>query len=180
MQECNCKEIWKKIPRAIRYEVSNKGRVRSMFFSNRMVNKIRENPLIIKPSKSSIHLKVNIYIDKKQTNILIHTLVLEAFIGNRPIGMQCCHNDGEPHNNRLSNLRWDTHYNNQQDKIKHGTRKTIISNPIFKMRSELKMTQESFGKMIKLGKHTISRLETGITKTKEKHFELLKKVVINV
>ena len=35
--------------------------------------------------------------------------------------MQCCHNDGNKHNNKLSNLRWDTATANQLDKNKHGT-----------------------------------------------------------
>lgn len=52
----------------------------------------------------------------------IHRLVLETFIGPCPDGMECCHNNGDPVDNRLGNLRWDTHFNNVQDSIKHGTR----------------------------------------------------------
>jgi hypothetical protein len=50
-----------------------------------------------------------------------HKLVMEAFVGVRPQGMECCHNDGNPQNNYLSNLRWDTPKNNHADKVKHGT-----------------------------------------------------------
>jgi hypothetical protein len=32
-----------------------------------------------------------------------------------------CHNDGNPLNNKLDNLRWDTFLNNSLDMIKHGT-----------------------------------------------------------
>ena len=46
---------------------------------------------------------------------------MEAFVGLRPQGMECCHNDGNPQNNHLSNLRWDTSKNNHADKVKHGT-----------------------------------------------------------
>jgi hypothetical protein len=35
--------------------------------------------------------------------------------------MECCHNDGNPNNNHLSNLRWDTSKNNHADKVRHGT-----------------------------------------------------------
>lgn len=35
--------------------------------------------------------------------------------------MECCHNNGNASDNRLENLRWDTHYNNNQDRIRHGT-----------------------------------------------------------
>lgn len=51
----------------------------------------------------------------------VHRLVLEAFIGPRPEGMECCHNDGNPANNVLENLRWGTPVGNQADRIRHGT-----------------------------------------------------------
>jgi hypothetical protein len=35
--------------------------------------------------------------------------------------MEACHNDGGRANNRVSNLRWDTHKNNERDKLAHGT-----------------------------------------------------------
>lgn len=50
----------------------------------------------------------------------VHVLVLEAFVGPRPDGMEGCHNDGDPSNNRLSNLRWDTPLANWSDRRKHG------------------------------------------------------------
>ena len=34
--------------------------------------------------------------------------------------MEGCHNDGNPLNNRLENLRWDTHLENCRDTIRHG------------------------------------------------------------
>ena len=49
-------------------------------------------------------------------------LVLEAFVGPRPDGMEACHfPDRNPANNRRDNLRWDTPTSNQADKIIHGT-----------------------------------------------------------
>lgn len=52
---------------------------------------------------------------------LVHRLVLEAFVGPRPLGMHCCHNDGDPTNNSVDNLRWDTPSANVLDSIRHGT-----------------------------------------------------------
>src|SRR5215813_4747451 len=52
---------------------------------------------------------------------LVHTLVLLAFVGPRPAGMQCCHRDGDRTNNRLENLRWGTWRDNYADQIRHGT-----------------------------------------------------------
>jgi len=51
----------------------------------------------------------------------VHQLILEAFVGPCPEGMECCHNDGNPANNRLTNLRWDTHKANAADQVLHGT-----------------------------------------------------------
>lgn len=51
----------------------------------------------------------------------MHRLVLEAFVGPCPIGMEACHNDGDTSNNQVDNLRWDTRSSNHMDKEKHGT-----------------------------------------------------------
>lgn len=50
----------------------------------------------------------------------VHHLVLEAFVGPRPAGMEGCHADGDPSNNALANLRWDTHQGNVADTVRHG------------------------------------------------------------
>lgn len=51
----------------------------------------------------------------------IHRLVLEAFVGTRPCGMECRHIDGDKKNNRLDNIEWATHEVNEFDKYGHGT-----------------------------------------------------------
>lgn len=69
------------------------------------------------------HLSVTLYNGGKDKikRLYVHRLVLEAFIGPCPAGMQCCHCDGNPPNNRVGNLRWDTPLANNLDKRKHGT-----------------------------------------------------------
>jgi len=62
--------------------------------------------------------------NNKQKILRPHKLVLEAFVGKAPQGMECCHNDGNQANNNLENLRWDTPKNNHADKLKHGTSNT--------------------------------------------------------
>jgi hypothetical protein len=39
---------------------------------------------------------------------LVHLLVMEAFIGSRPLGHVANHRNGNRHDNRASNLRWIT------------------------------------------------------------------------
>ena len=51
-------------------------------------------------------------------------LVLEAFVGPRPDGHECCHYDDDPMNNHLSNLRWDTRSANSFDAIRNGRHST--------------------------------------------------------
>jgi DNA-binding transcriptional regulator YiaG len=52
---------------------------------------------------------------------LVHRMVLGAFVGQAPAGLQACHNDGDKSNNRLTNLRYDTAASNMADKLRHGT-----------------------------------------------------------
>jgi len=59
--------------------------------------------------------------DGYQHRRLVHRLVLEAFIGPCPWGMQCRHDDGNPANNFLMNLLWGTPRENQLDRKRHGT-----------------------------------------------------------
>jgi len=71
--------------------------------------------------------------NRKGVDRYVHRLVLEAFVGICPGGMQCAHNDGDPSNNNLSNLRWDTPLNNSRDKIVHGTSGVGEKNSMAKM-----------------------------------------------
>lgn len=58
----------------------------------------------------------------KVTVLFVHRLVLEAFVGPCPEGMECRHLDGTRTNNRLSNLAWGTSAENEADKVRHGTK----------------------------------------------------------
>jgi hypothetical protein len=73
------------------------------------------------PHIKSGHLRVNIKYDGGKTRTrYVHNLILEAFVGPCPPGMECCHHDGDPTNNRLSNLRWGTRLENMDDQARHG------------------------------------------------------------
>lgn len=50
----------------------------------------------------------------------VHVLVLEAFVGPRPPGMECLHSNDVGTDNRLSNLRWGTHSENLNDLVRNG------------------------------------------------------------
>ena len=52
--------------------------------------------------------------------VLVHRLVLSAFVGDCPEGMQCLHADDNPANNNLSNLSWGTPKRNHETIDRNG------------------------------------------------------------
>lgn len=48
-------------------------------------------------------------------NLLVHRLVLETFVGPCPDGMECDHVNRNRSDNRLKNLRWIPHNENQRN-----------------------------------------------------------------
>ena len=94
------------------YKVSNFGRIQTV-----KTGKIKEQTI----SKTDNRPYLSLWKNNKIKVCRPHKLVLEGFVSVRPDGLECCHNDGNPQNNHLTNLRWDTPKNNHADKIKHGT-----------------------------------------------------------
>lgn len=81
---------------------------------------IRPRLLTGQPGKFG-HLHVQLWKDNRPRTVRIHRLVLEAFVGPCPAGLEGCHGDGDASNNRLENLRWDTPSENNYDSVRHGT-----------------------------------------------------------
>lgn len=75
-------------------------------------------------------------INPGETIRYVHHLILEAFVGPCPPGLECCHGDGDGTNNALGNLRWDTHQENAQDRVRHGTSDKGERNPGAKLTDE--------------------------------------------
>ena len=106
------------------YEVSNQGRVRTV--ERKVLTKSgwyrTVSARIRKCSvKASGHVKVSLWRDNREMTAHVHTLVAEAFIGARPAGAFACHNNGDPADNRVENIRWGTPSSNSYDRRKHGT-----------------------------------------------------------
>lgn len=96
----------------IKYYITNDGKVWSTI-SNRF----------LKPGLSCGRLTVS--LGRNETE-LVHRLVLGAFVGLCPEGMECCHADDNPLNNNLSNLRWDTRSNNMKEGYRNGKYKRLV------------------------------------------------------
>lgn len=74
----------------------------------------------LKPSKNmGGYLSVGIFRDGKSRMTPVHALILLAFVGPKPEGLQCCHYNGNKLDNRPSNLRWDTAKGNAADTMRH-------------------------------------------------------------
>lgn len=106
------------------YEVSDLGRVRTVKRKVQTTDGRRRTvPARIRKGsvKASGHVKVSLWRDNRETTAHVHTLVAEAFIGPRPEGMYACHNNGDPTDNRVGNIRWGSPSSNSYDKRAHGT-----------------------------------------------------------
>lgn len=103
------------------YEVSTCGRVRSLDrYSEGRGNRRLIRGQLLRLGNSGGHLNVAFRKDGRAKSRYVHHVVLEAFVGPRPEGYLACHNDGNPLNNSVENLRWDTPANNLLDMVNHG------------------------------------------------------------
>lgn len=116
-------ENWRSIPAFESYEVSDRGRVRSLTRSVPCEGGFRTHAgRVLKCTPNSDgYLVVDLYSSARRSQARVNVLVLQAFAGPRPAGMLACHNDGQRANNLLENLRWGTPQSNVADAIKHGT-----------------------------------------------------------
>lgn len=110
-------EQWRPIPGFPGYEISDQGRVRSWRpWRGQPVPRIMR-PL---PDRAG-YLRVAPFRDGRNVFRSIHRLVMEAFVGPLPDGMETRHLNGDKTNNRLSNLAYGTRSENTYDQIAHGT-----------------------------------------------------------
>ena len=103
-------ERWAPYPLDPRYLVSDMGRVKGV-----------RGVILRTPScKYRQYRLIHSSRGGRQVQWFVHTLVLETFVGPKPESMVCRHLDGDPTNNRLTNLRWGTYAENAEDAVKHG------------------------------------------------------------
>lgn len=110
-------EVWRPVVGYEEYQVSNLGRVRGKGGGRRW-----EPGALLTLRENEHRLQVTLHpTGRKIITIKVHKLVMITFVGPCPQGMEICHGDGNFKNNRLENLRYDTHRNNALDTITHGT-----------------------------------------------------------
>lgn len=103
------------------YQVSNKGRVKSLLNENSK-NQYKEER-IMKPVKRGNYFRVQLCKNGKDKKFAIHRLVAFMFIPNPLNKTQINHIDENTFNNNDSNLEWCT----PSENINHGTRNERVS-----------------------------------------------------
>jgi hypothetical protein len=106
-----------------RYEVSNLGRVRSVGFLKNDVVFMRKTPRDVKPFRlKSGYLAVRMSTNNGAKIQPVHCVVMEAFFGEIPNGMETGHLDNNKDNCRLDNLCWLTKKGNHKMMDMYGGR----------------------------------------------------------
>lgn len=95
---------------------------------------------------------------------LIHVLVLEAFVGPCPEGMEARHYpDPTRTNARLDNLSWADRITNQRDRLEHGTRCESENNYNCRHKADtVRQLREEYSKDHGMGQRAFARYWSGI------------------
>jgi hypothetical protein len=110
-------EEWRDIAGFPGYQVSDQGRMRSN-------HKGGVWKLLKRSPRTGGYLTVSLYdYPAKKSSKDVHDLVLETFVGLKPVGMEARHLNSDRTDNYLTNLRWATHAVNIQDKVIRGSQR---------------------------------------------------------
>lgn len=106
------------------YEVSDQGRVRSLdrlsFCGRKLKGKILSNKIRLGRGYVGIRLSYGV----PETRY-VHQLVTAAFFGPCPDKKEVCHGPKGILDNSITNLRYGTRSENQQDRVRDGTSRSI-------------------------------------------------------
>jgi len=121
------------------YSVSDAGRVRSeprvVTRRNGRIYPLKEK--ILSPTANSWgYMQVSLRKPGVERKVHVHQLVAEAFIGPMPFGQETRHGAGGQLDNRVSNLSYGTHAENEADKVRDGTRLCGVLHPFAKLTVE--------------------------------------------
>ena len=176
-------EVFKPIPDFPGYDVSNRGRVRSYrarggghhsgtqwSTSVRPQIYLADTPQrFLKPVLRLGYPVVTLFNERRHSPVGVHRLILLAFVGPCPPGMECRHLDGVRTHCFLENLAWGTRSKNALDRVEHGNdpNKKGIDHPQTKLTDEQvleirdlatqgKFSQREIGKMFNLTQSAVS------------------------
>ena len=122
------KEIWKDIPGYEgRYQANTEGRIRSLdrdlhgvchYTGESFTRTMRGR--ILRPGEYCKAGHVSVVLGHGMTGKPVHQLVALTFLGECPEGCEVLHNNGNPKDNRIDNLRYGTRTENILDVFRQG------------------------------------------------------------
>lgn len=134
------------------YRISDNGTLESCWawgaYYPGMESKPRWQRIPLKPNEDG-YIPINLCdIGGRRRRTHLHRLLAETFVSPSPFPKACVrHLDGNPYNNAIDNLAWGTYLENENDKRRHGTHATRITNS--------KLNPESIMMALKLSKRGI-------------------------
>ena len=99
------------------YSISSEGRIRKGNGAARKAKPGKDGYPVVELNRGR----------KDRSNRTIHSLVLEAFVGPRPWGLQSRHRNNNRGDSRLSNLQWGSAAENAQDRIEADRHMRLVS-----------------------------------------------------
>lgn len=165
-------EIWKDIPGYEgKYQVSNMGRIKSLQRTIKGVNQFGcfewiSKERILKAGKRDSYGHLSVVLNNPRKSYSVHQLVMAAFVGDTPDGMDICHNNCDSADNRLCNLRFDTRTENILDVYKVGRAwKRLTTDDVEAIRFGLLfgMSCCELAEMYDVCHQTISKIKKGVT-----------------
>ena len=165
----NC-EIWKDIPGYEgKYQASSLGRIKSLertvCSSNQAATfdfTLKER--ILRPGNRDKCGHMSVVLNDPRKAYGVHQLVMLAFAGEPPSGFYVLHNNGNPADNRLSNLRYDTQSENLIDVFRQGrVLKKLSAEDAEQIKFGLccKISCRELGEMYGVVHQTISKIKNG-------------------
>ena len=118
-------EIWKDIPGYEgKYQASSLGRIRSL---DRIIERSDGKPLphrgrVLHSYRKNSTGHRALLLGSSRIPCSVHRLVALAFLGPCPEGCEILHTNGDAADNRIENLRYDSHRENFKDIYRQGGR----------------------------------------------------------
>ena len=152
-------EVWLPVQKYPEYEVSNLGRIRkkNKHYYPQWPSQPTPEYRYYKCSYRGGYKRLSIYRNKRP--IVIAHAVLEAFVGPRPVGMQCDHINRIKDDDRMVNLRWVTCSVNQRNRFYSPEEMAKRSQRLSKLMKERNQTRDpqtgQFISKLQYGSHSL-------------------------
>lgn len=168
------KEIWKDIPGYEgKYQASTEGRIRSKdhlvkgrcHYTGKSFARMVKGR-ILSPGRYCKSGHVSVVPGHAANGCPVHQLIMKTFVGECPVGMEVLHNNGNPADNRLCNLRYGTRTENILDVYKDGGRwRKLSAEDAEAIRFGLTtgITGKELAEMFGVSTSTISCIKRGVT-----------------